>query len=187
MKKLKLQMQMTIDGFVAGPNDELNWMKFDWADDIKNYVNELTDSVDTIIMGRKMTDGFISYWSNVKPQSEEYQFARKMMEKHKIVFTKSLGQSKWENTSLAKGDLKDEIDKLKNQTGKDIIVYGGVGFVSSLVQSGLIDEYYLFINPVVLGDGRTIFRGVEKKVDVKLAESRKFSCGIVINKYSRGS
>jgi dihydrofolate reductase len=183
MKKLKLQMQMTVDGYVAGPNGELDWMTWNWDDELKKYVNDLTDSVDTILLGRKMTDGFVSYWSNVKPGSEEYPFARKMMEKSKFVFSKTLEESKWENTSLAKGDLKEEIDKIKNQSGKDIIVYGGAGFVSSLVQADLIDEYYLFINPAILGEGRTIFRGVEKKMDMKLADSRNFDCGIVLNQY----
>src|SRR3990167_4869090 len=125
MRKLKLQVQMSVDGFVARPNGELDWMKWDWDDELKNYVNQLTDSADTILLGRKMTDGFISYWANVKPESEEYPFAKKMVNTPKVVFTKTLKQSEWENTSLAKGNLDDEIKKIKNQKGKDIVVYGG--------------------------------------------------------------
>ncbi len=183
MKKLKLQVQMTVDGFVGGINDNLDWMTWGWDDELKIYVNDLTDSVDTILMGRKMTDGFISYWSNVKPDSEEYPFARKMVDKPKFVFTKTLQESVWKNASLVQGDLKKEVEKLKNQDGKDIIVYGGAGFVSSLIQADLIDEYNLFVNPVILGDGRAIFRDIEKQMDMKLAGSRKFDCGIVLNKY----
>jgi dihydrofolate reductase len=183
MRKLKLQMQMTVDGFVGGPSDSLDWMTWEWDDELKKYVNDLTDSVDTILMGRKMTDGFIEYWSNVKPESEEYPFARKMVEKPKIVFTRTLNKSEWENTTLAKGEIENEVNKVKNREGKDIIVYGGAGFVSSLVRADLIDEYYLFVNPALLGDGRTIFRGVEKKMDMILADSRNFDCGIVLNKY----
>jgi len=81
MRKLKLQMQMTIDGFVAGPNGELDWMEWNWSDDIKKYVSDLTDSVDTILLGRKMTDGFISHWTNVAadPTNEEYSAAKSLL------------------------------------------------------------------------------------------------------------
>ena len=132
MRKLKLQVQMSVDGFVARPNGELDWMKWDWDDELKNYVNQLTDSADTILLGRKMTDGFISYWSNVKPESEEYLFAKKMVNYDKVVFTKTLDKSNWENTTLSKGDITDEVNKIKKQNSKrDIVVYGGAGFVSS--------------------------------------------------------
>src|SRR5438552_11372130 len=136
MKKLKLQVQMSIDGFVGGPNGELDWMTWDWDDKIKEYVNDLTDLVDTILLGRKMTDGFIAKWSDVvknKPEDESYALANELMDKSKIVFTKTLNESPWENTNttLATGELADEIKKLKADRGKDIIVYGGATFVSS--------------------------------------------------------
>jgi dihydrofolate reductase len=185
MKKLKLQAQMTVDGFVAGPEGELDWMTWNWDDDLNKYLNDLTDSVDTILLGRKMTDGFISYWSNVKPDSEEYPFARKMVEKPKVVFTKTLVKSVWDNTTLAKGELIEEVNNLKKQKGKDIIVYGGAGFVSSLVQNNLIDEYNLFVNPAVLGKGMTIFGGIQNKSDMLLLSSKTFKCGIVLNQYQR--
>lgn len=185
MRKLKLQAQITVDGFVSGPNGELDWMVWDWSEGLKKYVNDLTDSVDTILMGRKMTDGFISYWSNVKPDSEEYPFARKMVEKPKIVFTKTLNKSTWDNTTLAKGELKEEIEMLKKQKGKDIIVYGGAGFVSSLIADNLIDEYNLFVNPAILGDGLTIFGSIKNRSDLELLKSLKFDCGIVLNQYKR--
>ena len=124
----------SVDGFVAHPKGELDWMTWNWDDELKKHVNELTDSVDTILLGRKMTDGFISYWSNVKPESEEYPFAKKMIEKPKVVFTRTLDKSNWANTTLAKGNFVDEINKIKNQNGKDIIVYGGASFVSSLIK-----------------------------------------------------
>ncbi|MCL5031025.1 MAG: dihydrofolate reductase family protein [Bacteroidetes bacterium] len=139
-RKLKLQVQMTVDGFVSGPNGELDWMNMNWDDKIKTYVNELTDSVDTILLGRKMTEGFVSYWTSVEPDSPEYPFARKMVDKPKYVFTKTLQKSNWKNTKIVKGDLTEEIDALKNKSGKDIIVYGGATFVSSLIKNNLIDE-----------------------------------------------
>jgi dihydrofolate reductase len=191
-RQLKLQMQITIDGFVAGPKGELDWMQWNWSDDIKKYVGGLTDSVDTFLLGRKMTDGFISHWTNVTsdPNNPKYNAARKFVDYPKVVFTKTLNESKWANTILAKGDIVKEVNKIKNQniekdlpTGQaGIIVYGGAGFVSSFIKNNLIDEYHLFVNPTAIGKGMDIFKTVERS-SLKLADSKKFDCGIVLNYY----
>jgi dihydrofolate reductase len=187
MRKLKLQVQMSLDGFAGRPNGDLDWMTWNWGDDIKEYVLELTNSVNTILLGRKMTEGFISHWTDFvknKPNSEEYPFAKQMVDYPKVVFTKTLNKSAWENTILAKGDLVDEVNKLKNLNGKkDIVVYGGAGFVSSLIKNNLIDEYYLFINPTAIGKGLEIFKDVDSKLSLKLIKSTQFDCGIVVNHY----
>ncbi len=186
MRKLKLQVQMSVDGFTGGPKGELDWMSWDSGDKFEKYVNDLTDSVDSIILGRKMTDGFITYWSDVvenKPDSPEFEFANKMMDKPKVVFTKTLDKSEWVNTSLAKGDLVEEINSLKKQPGKDIIVYGGANFVSSLIKKNLIDEYHLFINPVAIGSGLTIFGELKNYFKLRLAQSTHYENGIVVNVY----
>lgn len=188
MKKLKLQMQMSVDGLVGGPNGELDWMTWTWDDKIKDYVNELHDSVDTILLGRKMTDGFIAHWSDVvnnKPGDESYPFAKKLMDMPKFVFTRTLDKSPWENTntSLVKGELADEVKKLKSKNGKDIIVYGGATFVSSLVKARLIDEFYLFVNPAIIGSGLSIFKTVDDRQNLKLVRSIPFECGIVLLNY----
>ena len=108
---------MSIDGYIAGPNNEMDWMVFYGDEKLKEYEYMLHEPVDTILLGRKMTNEFISYWSNVmnKPDDPEYAFAKKMIETPKIVFTKTLTKSNWINTELATGDLKDEITKLKSQ------------------------------------------------------------------------
>ena len=186
MRKLKLQMQVSIDGFVGGPNGEMDWMVFDWTDAIKNDVNKLIDSSDTILMGRKMSDGFVKYWTNVleDPANPEHAFAKKMLDTPKVVFTKTLAESFWPNTVLAKGDIVEEVNRLKNQAGKDILVYGGAGFVSSLIKENLIDEYNFFINPTAIGRGMTIFGKLEdKSSSMKLSHSQSYSCGIVVNTY----
>lgn len=185
MRKLKLQVQMTVDGFVAGTNGELDWMIWNWDDRLKNYVGELTDSVDTILLGRKMTDGFVSHWTNITadPNNEEYDVAKKFVDYPKVVFTKTLEKSNWANTKLATEDIVTEVNSLKSQTGKDIIVYGGAGFVSSLIKENLIDEYYLFINPSAIGKGMEIFNKVEDAMKFKLVNTFRFECGIVVNKY----
>jgi dihydrofolate reductase len=185
LRKLKLQVQMSVDGYIARLNGEMDWVVWNWDDKLKGYVNGLTESVDTILLGRKMTEGFISYWSDVmaKPNHPEYAFAKKMIEIPKVVFTKTLNKSKWVNTDIATGDLTDEINKLKRQEGKDIIVYGGASFDSSLIKAGLIDEFHLFVNPVAIANGMTIFKDLNETQKFTLVKSIAFDCGIVLLHY----
>lgn len=113
MRKLKLQMQTTVDGFVAGPDGKLDWMSgWDSDDELRNSEYELVESSDTLLMGRKMTDEFVNAWTKVleDPNNPDYAFAKKMVEVPKVVFTKTLDQSRWANTVLAKGDLIEEVN-----------------------------------------------------------------------------
>lgn len=180
MRKLKLQMQMSGDGFVGGLNGELDWMQWNWDDALKKYVTDLTNSIDTILLGRKLADGFIPYWADAvtKKEDPQFEFAYKMVDNPKIVFSKTLSESKWPNTTLAKNE--DVIPELKQQQGKDMIVYGGANFVSTLINKDLIDELYLFVNPTALGEGLSIFKQRKK---MNLIESVPFDCGIVLLKY----
>jgi len=176
---------MSVDGYIAGPNGEMDWLVWNWDDKLKDYVNELTESIDTILLGRKMTEGFISYWTDVmsKPDDPWYAFAKKMIETPKFVFTKTLNKSEWINTDIATGDLEYEINKLKSQNGKDIIVYGGASFDSSLIKAGLIDEFYLFINPAAIGSGMTIFKDISKIQRFTMIKSISFDSGIIMLHY----
>src|SRR5258706_1454946 len=185
MRKLKLKVQMSVDGYVAGPNGEMDWMTWNLDDKLLQYINSLTDTSDTILLGRKMTDGFVTYWTNVltTPESPEYSFAKKMVDTKKVVFTRTLVKSTWANTVLAKGNLTDEIAKLKQQDGKDIVVYGGAGFVSSLIKEGLIDEYHLFVNPAAIGNGMTIFKSLDKTQKLSLLKATPYDCGITVMHY----
>jgi dihydrofolate reductase len=173
LRKLRLQVQISVDGCIAGPNNEMNWLV--WDDGYLKYINEITKSVDTIIMGRKMVDGFIPYWTEVanKPDDPMNAIARKMVNIPKVVFTKTLDKSEWTNTVVATGDLDDEIFELKSQEGGgDIIVYGGVSFDSSLIKANLIDEFYLFVNPLIIGNGKTIFKDLKEIQKFTLIESK---------------
>jgi dihydrofolate reductase len=185
LRKLKLQVQMSMDGYIAGPNGELDWLVWNWDDKLKNYVDELTESIDTILLGRKMTEGFISHWTDAmsNPDSPEYAFAKIMVETPKIVFTKTLTDSKWANTNIATGELTDEINKLKRQNGKDIIVYGGASFDASLIKEGLIDEYHLFVNPTAIGNGMPLFKDLTQRRKFTLVKSTAFDCGIAVLNY----
>ena len=179
MRKLKLQVQMTVDGYIAGPNGEMDWMAWNWDDALKNYVTAITAPVDCIILGRKLAQGFIPHWA----ANPEQEGADKMNNTAKVVFTKTLDKSDWPNTVFAKGNLVDEITQLKKQPGKDIIVYGGANFVSALIKEGLIDEYHLFINPTAIGNGMTIFKEIDGKLNLVLVKSTSFACGIVVLHY----
>jgi dihydrofolate reductase len=179
MRKLKLQMQMTVDGFIAGPNHEMDWMTFDWSDDLNEFVTQITNPVTTILLGRKLAQGFIPHWTAALNKPEPEPGAEKMVHTPKVVFTKTLSISEWDNTVLAKGNLADEIYALKKLQGGDIIVYGGGSFVSSLIKERLIDEMHLLINPVIIGKGISIFKEIAEKQIYQLVRSEHFDCGIV--------
>ena len=161
MRKLKLQMQMTINGYVAQPNGANDWMTWNPDDQLLEFFNSLIDSSDTLLLGRKLADGFINHWENALDKNPDTPFAKKIVDIPKVVFTKTLDKSTWNNTTLAKGNLAEEIANLKKQNGKDIIVFGGAGFVSSLIKEGLIDEYHLIVNPTAIGRGMTIFNSLD--------------------------
>lgn len=187
MRKLKLQMQVTLDGFNStGPNDEQRWVTWD-LDGIKQYVIGLFDTSDTILIGRKLAVDYIPYWNDTfsKPDDPMYEFATRIVNAKKIVFTKTLDKSIWDNTELATGNLKDEVNRLKNQDGKDIIVYGGSSFVSSLIKEGLIDEFHFFVNPVAIGKGVSAFEHLDNWQQLKLKKSIACESGLVILHYER--
>ncbi len=183
MRKLKLQVQMSIDGCIAGTNGEMDWMVWDWDEALKNYIKEITEPVDCIVLGRKLAEGFIPYWAS-HPEEEG---AEKINNTAKVVFTKTLEKldpipSGWANTILANGNLIEEINKLKKSSyggTKDIIVYGGAAFVSALIKEGLIDEFHLLINPTAVGVGMPIFKEITHHQDFNLLKAIPFKCGIV--------
>ena len=182
MRKVKLQMQLSVDGFVAGPNGELDWMVWNWDDTLKHYVGELTDSVDTMFVGAKTYKGMAAYWPGAEADvnNPERPFARKMNSLNKIVFSNTLENAEWENSRLAKKTLQEEVAELKEQEGRDIIIYGGAGIVSGFITHGLIDEYHIFINPVLLGQGKTITQELGDKLKLKLVKTTTTTVGIVI-------
>ncbi|WP_374950565.1 dihydrofolate reductase family protein [Mucilaginibacter sp.] len=184
MRKLKLQMQVSLDGFVAGPNNEMDWMTWDWDDQLKEYVADITRPVDTIILGRVLAEGFIPVWKERSNEAEADAFTHKMVNDPKVVFTRSLSESPWENTTLATGDIAEEVSKLKAQEGGDIVAYGGARLVSALIKNNLIDEYHLFVNPAAIGKGKPIFAELDSKLNLKLIKANSFSCGINVLCYA---
>jgi dihydrofolate reductase len=182
MRKLKLQVQITVDGFIAGPNGEMDWVNFPWDDELKAYVGGIHEAVDGILLGRKLAEGFIPHWA-ARPEWEDDASIDQMNNTAKVVFTRTLETSEWPNTVLATGDLTEEVNAIKAKPGGDLIVYGGGTFVSHLIAAGLIDEFHLFVNPVALGKGMPIFASLESKANLELKEARGFACGIVLLRY----
>jgi dihydrofolate reductase len=182
MRKLKLQMQVTVDGYVAGPEGQLDWMTFDMDPGLIAFINHLTDTSDTILLGRKMTEGFVRYWEHAATQTDspEYDFAQKMVGLPKVVFSRTVKHVEGKNVQVENRDVVGAVNQLKSQPGKDIIVYGGATFVASLIEQGLIEEMNFFVNPVAIGNGLRVFKG---KTPLKLAASKAYPSGIVVNSY----
>ncbi len=182
MRKLKLQVQISVDGFIAGLNGEMDWITWTTDQDFIDYVMDLTDSSDGMLLGRKLADGFIPYWTAItnNPEDPQYSFAKKMVDTPKVVFSKTLAKSIWDNTEVENGDLATEINKIKSQEGKDIIMYGGSEFVSSVIKADLIDEYHLFVSPSAIGKGLPIFKTLEGSRKFTLVKATTLKCGIVV-------
>ncbi|QJB37906.1 dihydrofolate reductase family protein [Chitinophaga oryzae] len=184
MRKLKLQMQVSLDGFVAaGPNDEQQWVTWAW-EEIRKEVLDLADSCDTILIGRKLAVDYIPYWEDVytRPDDPMYEVAQRIVPMQKVVFSKTLDRPAWRNTTVA-NDLVAEVDRLKQQPGKDLVVYGGTSLVSDLLKENLIDEYYFFVNPVALGHGDQVFGGLSGFRQLTLKNCIRYDCGIVLMQY----
>lgn len=183
MRTVKLQVQVSVDGFAGGPGGELDWMTWNWDPALLQYVTDLTDSVDTMLGGRVLIEGFAPHWEGIQEDDPQYGFAQKMVGLKKVVFSRTQTSFGWENTEHAKGTMEETVGQLKQQPGKDIIVYGGASTVGQLIAKGLIDELYLFVNPTAIGKGLPIFNQVEGKLGLTLIECKAFGCGIVVLKY----
>jgi dihydrofolate reductase len=183
MRKLKLQSQVSIDGFIARPDGGNDWIIAIGDKEAQDLTTKQAQDIDLILMGRKMSAEFLQYWENVVDKDKnnpEYSLATLMVNTQKVIFSKTLKSTNGRNARVENGDLKTEVNKLKNQSGKDIIVYGGATFVSNLIKEDLIDEYILYVNPTAIGKGMSIFHGDKK---LKLIKSTAHHAGIVVNQY----
>ncbi|QYC39116.1 hypothetical protein Nocox_07455 [Nonomuraea coxensis DSM 45129] len=174
MRKLLLQVQVSADGYMAGPNGELDWLAYPWTDDLNEYVNALTANVDGIVLGRRLAEGFIPAWA-AGPPGEDKESIDWMNRTPKTVISRTLKESPWENATVAGGDLAETISELKARPGGDLVVYGGGTLVASLAGADLIDEYHLLVNPTAIGGGMPVFPG---RRELRLVSARPFGCGI---------
>lgn len=186
MKKRKviLSMQMTLDGYIAGPNDEMDWIigeDAEWDEMFKDL-----QTVDTFLLGGKMYPGYSSYWRSALTDSASPEGHRKFAtiadRTHHIVFTKSNFKPDWKNTTVA-SDATTEIARLQKQEGKDIMSWGGATFARSLITLGLVDEYRITVNPTLLGSGKPLFSDLNKRSKLRLLDTRPMPSGMVILRY----
>ncbi|MGE3960227.1 MAG: dihydrofolate reductase family protein [Dehalococcoidia bacterium] len=177
MRKLKLQVQMTVDGYMAGPHGEMDWMTGPWTEDLGAYVEDLMRSVDTIVLGRRLAEGFIPAWES-GPEGEDQASIDWMNNTPKVVVSNSLRESPWPNAVVLGGDMPAGIRALKEHDGGDLIAYGGGTLVASLIAARLIDELFLFVNPTAVGTGMPVFPRDGAYHALRLVEARTFACGV---------
>jgi dihydrofolate reductase len=185
MRKVILSNMVTLDGFFEGPNKELDWHIVDMG--LNHYANDLLSNVDALLFGRVTYQLMADYWpaaaTNPSTPKSDLEIADKMNNLPKIVFSKTLQEVKWNNSRLVKENIAEEISKMKQQPGKDMVIFGSGSIVSTFMQHGLIDEYRIIVNPVVLGNGKPLFKGIKDKQNLKLLKTRVFGSGVVILYY----
>lgn len=183
MRKVVMFNRISVDGFFAGPNGEIDWFIHD--PEIDKATHEMMDP-DTVLLGRVTYQMFESYWPNVamdpNASQEDRTIANELNEMTKVVFSKTLEEVTWENTKLVNGDVAEEVRALKQGDGADITIFGSGTIVQQLANEGLIDEYLIAVTPVVLGTGKPLFKDV-KQFNLELIEARDFSSGNVLYHY----
>jgi dihydrofolate reductase len=178
-------MFVSLDGFVSGPNGEVDWIFRSGDDATDEWIIDNLWQAGIIAMGSGAYYEMAGYWP-----SADTPFAAPMNKIHKVVFTKkglkdapgagaTAGKGSWDNPFVACGDLSEEVARLKAQSGKDIRALGGARFAQNLAAHGLIDEYYLMVAPVALGQGAPLFSGLAKPLDLQLISTKTFSGGAI--------
>lgn len=189
MRKLVLFLHASLDGFVEGPNGEMDigWVSYD--PDLENHANEILSTADTVIWGRGTYQMMHSYWPSVSSNPSATQHERNHAEwiekTAKIVFSTTLEKVEWNNSRLLKEDVEEEIITLKQQPGKDMVILGSPRLAHQLMQLDLIDEYKITVSPVLIGNGLPLFQGLREKINLKLIENKTFNSGAIGLVYQR--
>lgn len=177
MRRLFVSNISTLDGFFEGPNKEFNFFVPD--EDFFAYAKEMLRSVDTILFGRTTYLHMAAHW----PTAPKEEIADQMNSLSKIVFSSTLDKADWNNTRLVKTDAAEEVRKLKQQPGKDIVILGSAALASSLLQEGLIDEYRVILAPILLGKGNPLFQNIEHRLNLKLKQTKLLASGVAVLYY----
>src|SRR5262245_54576558 len=181
MRKLVVFNHVSLDGYFVDVNGEMSWAKADHQDvEWNSFVAENASGGGALVFGRVTYELMASFWPTPFAIESMPAVAAGMNNMPKIVFSKTLDQASWNNTTLVKGDPAAEMRKMKQEAGEGLVILGSGSIVSQLAQEGLIDEYQVIVNPVVLGKGRTMFDGVEEKLSLKLTKTRAFGNGNVL-------
>ena len=183
MGKLVYSMSVSLDGFVETPNRSLDWVLID--EELHSFFNDEAREMSAFLYGRRLYQLMVDYWPTAETDPSAtpamLEFARIWKDKLKIVFSRTLERVEW-NSRLVRDDAAQEVARLKAQPGFDMSV-GGPTLASTLIRAGLIDEYRLFVHPVILGAGTPFFPGLEDRIGLKLLETRTFDSGVIYLRY----
>jgi dihydrofolate reductase len=178
MRKLGVFNLVTLDGYFSGQGGDISWHRVD--PELHEYAEKNATSGNTLLFGRVTYELMAGYWPSPEALKDDPVIAKGMNSSSKIVFSRTLKKAAWANTRLVKNDMLEEVRKLKQQSGSDLTILGSGSIVAQLAQAGLIDEYQILLNPVVLGKGTTLFEGVESKLTLKLTRTRTFGNGNIL-------
>jgi dihydrofolate reductase len=186
MRKIISFMHISLDGFVAGPNGEMNWIKVD--EEIFDHVGKRISKGDTALYGRVTFQMMESYWPTAgdKPTATKHDIEHSKWYKkvHKVVLSKTMQDSNLSagqdlpNLQIISGNLSERINEIKQQSGNDILLFGSPTATHSLIQLNLIDGYWLFVNPIILGQGVPLFKDINDRTKLKLLTTQQFTCGV---------
>jgi dihydrofolate reductase len=182
MRRLFWQMSVTLDGFMEGPNRELQHTAHVVDEDFDRYAIDMLNSIDAILLGRVTYELFASYWPTATGPDAE-----RLNALPKIVFSRTLDKVGWNNSRLVRDNIADEVTSLKRRPGKDLALFGSADLASTLIPLGVIDEYRMLVTPVVLGQGRPMFSGIEAPLSLRLVKATTWSTGIVALYYQPGT
>ncbi|MFI5153647.1 MAG: dihydrofolate reductase family protein [Chitinophagales bacterium] len=181
MRRLIFQMMISLDGYFEGSQGSLDWHIVD--KEFNDYAVELLKSVDGLIFGHRTYDLMESYWTSPDALHNDPEVTPYMNDLTKYVFSKELKSVHWKNTILIHSDPAVEISRIKKLPGKNMAIFGSSNLMLSLIDKGVVDEYRIFISPTILGQGNSLFKGLGKRVNLKLRDSRVLKSGNVLLKY----
>ena len=187
MRSLVYFMHSSLDGFVAGTKGEMNWITVD--DEIFDFVTTMTDNADTALYGRVTYQMMEAYWPTAgeKPDASKHDKEHSIWYKKvsKVVLSKTINETGLKNTIVIRDNLLENINSLKQQSGKNILIFGSPRASHSLLSLGLIDEYWIFVNPVLLGKGISLFKNIPELIKLGLLDSKTFISGVVALHYRK--
>jgi dihydrofolate reductase len=187
MRNLTVSMNISLDGYMAGTRGELDWHFELWSREMGNILNKHLKNADTLLLGRRTYSTFAAYWPYATVDSlfprDDLAFAEMVNRYTKIVCSATLTLLPWRNSRQIKGDLYQEIIKLKQQEGKDICIYGSGELLAYLIPSGLVDRYILYIHPIILGRGKPLFKNLLDKINLELLDVRQLTTGLIVVDY----
>ncbi|MDB5149893.1 MAG: dihydrofolate reductase [Mucilaginibacter sp.] len=187
MRKLIVSLNISLDGYVAADDESLDWHSPYWTDEIAETTTELLSQADTILLGKNTYQAMAAYWPFqamcMNFPRTDIAYADMMNNYQKVVLSSTMTAVWWNNSLLLKGNLKQAIESLKRQHGRDILTYGSISVVKRLADVNLIDEYQLWVHPVILGNGRPLFTGLKNNISLKLISQKVFSSGVVLMVY----